>query len=462
MKNRVKRMINFRIDHYRELEIKLEKLAEKGLFLEACGVFLWTFRKGEPKKIKYTVTYFSEGSLFNPSITDNQQTYFEYAKAAGWDFVTQYNQVQIFSNEAENPVPFETDEREKFENIRKSMKKSILPSMILLLAVFLLNLVVQFNSFKLNPIDFLADTSRLFSGVMIFIVLIYECYSLIDYFVWCKRSERSIASGGSCIENTGVLHRIVDAVFLCCIFGCLGWGLFYLASEGNWFSLIIGMAQVPILLSLFFLSIKYLKKKKATAMMNRVISFTVLIIATLAYLAAIMVLIIKFDFPTGNESDYRIVTWKLTPMESHDYKLYSDELPLTCEDLYGQIDYDYYSYEKTKDSTIFLKRNSYRQDSLPAKDAPPELAYEVLEPRFGFVYDLLEEHLLTIPEWRKESSFRPIDNDIFGTAGAYQEYYGDSPMGEYVLFFDGKIVTLDIEEPPAPEQIMIIKEKLKL
>lgn len=309
MKNKVKRMINFRIDHYRDIEIKLEKLAEKGLFLEACGAFLWTFRRGEPQKIKYTVTYFSEGSLFNPSITDNQQTYFEYAKAAGWNFVTQYNQMQIFCNEAENPVPFETDEREKFENINKCMKKSLLPSMILLIAVFLFNLVMQLNSFKLNPIDFLADTSRLLSGVMIFTVLIYEFYSLIDYFAWCKRSDRSIANGGSCIENTGLLHRIVDAVFLCIIFASAGAGVFYLALDKNWFSLIIGMAQMPILLILFWLSSKYLKKKKATAMMNRVISFTILIIAAFAYLAMIMVLIIKFDFSAGNESDYRTVTW---------------------------------------------------------------------------------------------------------------------------------------------------------
>lgn len=114
------------------------------------------------------------------------------------------------------------------------------------------------------------------------------------------------------------------------------------------------------------------------------------------------------------------------------------------------------------DSTIFLKRSSYRQNCLPAKDAPPELSYEILEPRFGFVYDLLEEHLLAIPEWRTERSFRSIDNEIFGTAGSYQEYYGDNPTGEYTLFYEGKIITLDMEEPPASEQIEIIKEKLKL
>ena len=93
MKDRTKRIINFRFDRYEDVENKLEKLAAKGLFLEKCGPFLWTFRKGTPKKLKYTVTYFSEGSVFNPDITDNQQTYFDYARAAGWNFVTQFNQM---------------------------------------------------------------------------------------------------------------------------------------------------------------------------------------------------------------------------------------------------------------------------------------------------------------------------------------------------------------------------------
>lgn len=152
MKGRVKRVVNFRFDRYREMEVRLEKLAAKGLFLERCGGFAWTFRKGEPKSLHYTVTYFSEGSLFNPHITDNQQTYFEYAKAAGWDFVAQLNQMQIFSSEAENPIPFETDEREKLDNIKRCMNKSFLPSMVLLIVVFSLNLVVQFSSFQSDTI----------------------------------------------------------------------------------------------------------------------------------------------------------------------------------------------------------------------------------------------------------------------------------------------------------------------
>lgn len=458
MKNKVKRLIKFRFYQCKDIENRLNELAKRGLFLEKCGSLFWTFNKGEPKNIKYAVTYFSEGSQFNPDITDNQQTYFEYAEAAGWNCVTQFSQMQIFSSRVENPVPFETDEREKLENIKKCMKKNFLPSTLALIFVFLLNLAVQFNSFRLNPIDFLSNASRLFPAAMCLAVICYDSYLLLDYFLWCKRSARSIDDGGACIEKPGNAHRIIDNIFMLCILGCFFWFLLDLASEGSWFILIVGTAQIPLLLFLFSSSINILKKKKTAAMKNRVISFTILILGVFVYLTLITTVIIQFDFLTESNSDYRTVTWSLTPTESHDYRIYSDELPLTCEDLYGSIDYDYYSCQKTVDSTLFLRKSSFRQDSLPAKDSPPELSYEILEPHFDFVYDLAKEQLLTIPQWRNEQSFKLVDNDIFDTVLAYQEYFGDLPTGSYVLFFQDKIITLNMEEAPTHGQIGIIKE----
>ncbi len=71
--------------------------------------------------------------MFDPSFTDNQLTYIEYARAAGWHFVTQFNQMQIFMSELDEPIPFETDEKEKLANIKKGMKKTFIPSMVLMI-----------------------------------------------------------------------------------------------------------------------------------------------------------------------------------------------------------------------------------------------------------------------------------------------------------------------------------------
>ena len=66
MKTTVKRIIYYQFNQYKDIEIKLEKMAEQGLFLKEIGLTFCTFKKGEPKKVKYKVTYFSEASIFNP------------------------------------------------------------------------------------------------------------------------------------------------------------------------------------------------------------------------------------------------------------------------------------------------------------------------------------------------------------------------------------------------------------
>ena len=462
MKDKTKRIMNFRFDRYEDVENKLEKLAAKGLFLEKCGPFFWTFRKGTPQKLKYTVTYFSEGSVFNPNITENQQTYFDYAKAAGWNFVTQFNQMQIFSSKADNPIPFETDEKEKFQNIKKCMRKSYLPSMIAMILVFALNLIVQFNSFQLNPIDYLSDPIRLLTTSMILSIILYSVYSLMTYFIWIKRSEKSIALGGECAKNSSIVYKIVDIIYMVFVFGSLSYLLLHLLYEIGGFGLFLPIAQMPILMIIFWSSIKYFKKKKASATKNKVISFTVLIIADIAYIALLMAVIMQFGLGERDNSNYRTVNWQLSKTESHEFKLYSDEIPLTSEDLYGQIDYDYYSYEREINRTLFLSKSGYCQYSLPAKDSPPRIEYEILEPQFNFVYGLSKEHLLEIPEWRDKTTFKAINNDIFETSEAYQRYYEDTPTGDYTLFFKDKIIRLNMEEPLTTKQILIIKEKLKI
>jgi len=457
-----KRIINFRFDRYEETERKLEKLAAKGLFLKECGTFLWTFRKGMPKKVKYTVTYFPEGSVFNPGITDNQQTYFDYAKAAGWNFVTGLNQMQIFSSEDADPIPFETDEKEKLDNIKRCMKKSFLPSMLVMIFVFTLNLLVQFNSFKLSPIDFLSDTSRLLRVLMFIAIILYNVYTLIDYSAWCRRSEKSIAICGACARRSNLVRRIVDTVFMFFILSSTACLLFHLAAKTSRLGLLLTLAQIPVLVIVFRSSIKYLKKKKASAKKNKAISFAMLIAADFAYVALLMIFIMQFGFSAGDASNYRTVDWQLTKTESHEFKLYSDEIPLTCQDLCGPIDYDYYSYEGKTDSTLFVSRSSYRQDSLPAKDSPPEIEYEIIEPGFDFVYRLAREDLLEIPDWQDNASFNLIDNKPFGTVEAYQRHYGDSPTGYYALFFEDKIIVLHMEEALTPKQIALVKDKLQI
>ena len=190
MKNKVKKFMLVRFDQYTDIELKLETMAKKGLFLEKARGMFWTFKKGEPKNLKYTVTYFPEASIFNPTITHNQQRYFNDAKESGWNIVAEFNQMQIFCSDDKNPRPFETDEKEKLKNIKICMRKNFLPATIVMSFLFMLNLWLQYDSYKLNKVDFLAKTSNLFPAAMILPTVVYLIYTLISYFIWCRQSER--------------------------------------------------------------------------------------------------------------------------------------------------------------------------------------------------------------------------------------------------------------------------------
>lgn len=229
--------------------------------------------------------------------------------------MTQLNQMQILSSEIDNPIPFETDEKEKLDNIKKCMNKSFIPWMIATTLLFVLNLILQLNIFQINPIDFFSDSIRLLSSSMIAAAIIYQVYSLMTYFLWLRRSDKSIALGGECVKKSNVKNKIVDIVFMSFVFGSLGFLLLHLASKTSWFGLFLFIAQMPILMILFWSSIKYLKKKKASAIKNKAISITVLIFGTFAYLALIMTFIMRFGFGVDDDLNYRTVDWKLTETE---------------------------------------------------------------------------------------------------------------------------------------------------
>jgi hypothetical protein len=459
MKTTVKRIISFRFNQYKDIELKLEKMAQKGLFLEEIRLAFWTFKKGEPRKVKYTVTYFSEASMFNPTETDNQQTYFDYAKESGWNFVAQFNQMQVFVSENENPIPFETDDSEKLANIKKCMTKNFLPSTTAMILVFLLNLVVQFNSYRLFPTDFFATNGLLLVAAML-ATMIYFIYMLLSYFVWCKQSEKSINMGGGCIEKTNIFNKIINAILLIFPICIMSLFIFDIAAN-NLFILVLGSMQLPIVFIIFWSSIKLLKKKKQSATINKLVSYSLLTIVSFAYIAFTMIIIVRFDILSGDQRPYRIVTWQLTPTESRDYKQYSDNIPMKSEDLYGSIDYQYYSYEKNIDNSFFLIRSDYRQYSLPAKDSPPRVEYTIIEPKLDFVYDIVARDLKKVPEW-SDKKIEPLDNEIFGTEEAYQFYYDMDGTGNYLLFYKDKIIQLNLEEPATVDQISVIKKKLEL
>ena len=153
-------LASFVLFDYMGVEAYLEKMAAKGWRFDQIGSFAWRFRRAEPARVKYSVTYVPEASEFDPEPLEKQKEMEEYCEAAGWEKAGSWMQMQIFCSETPEAVPIETDELLRLEIIKKSMKKNFLFSHLLLLLVFLMNAFTQFQiaSGNGNPLrGFLCD-----------------------------------------------------------------------------------------------------------------------------------------------------------------------------------------------------------------------------------------------------------------------------------------------------------------
>ena len=118
MKQTKYRFENFSFHDFAGVERHLEAMAQKGWLLDKVTAFTWRYRRIEPKKLHFSVTYFSEASEYNPYPTPNQRTFLDYCADAGWNLAAEWAQMQILWSELENPVPIETDEELRLRSIR--------------------------------------------------------------------------------------------------------------------------------------------------------------------------------------------------------------------------------------------------------------------------------------------------------------------------------------------------------
>ena len=129
------RMEGFSFYDYDNITIHLEKMAQKGWMLEKIWNGFWKYRKIQPQKLKFAVTYFWEASDENMQHTENQEIFLESCEQAGWRLCAEWMQMQIFYSEQENPIPIETDEAAKLDNIHLCMSQQYLKTNLFLLLI---------------------------------------------------------------------------------------------------------------------------------------------------------------------------------------------------------------------------------------------------------------------------------------------------------------------------------------
>ena len=421
------------------IEAHLEKMAAEGWLLEKISAFFWTYRRIEPTKIHFSVSYYATITDFEPEPTEEQQAFNEFCEHSGWKLAASTMQMQVFYNENENPTPIETDPTLEVENIHRAFKKTVLTSLVLMMLLGFLMGASFISTMLGDPISLLASASRLFTGVWSVVALVYSASELISYFSWRKKAK-ALAEQGVFLETRGrrklglaVMIFMLASVFLY-IIALTDSGLqFYLTVY-----LLILLAGLPLANGVKTL----LKKKKVNAGANKTLTFFTsfaLAFALVGALTAVTVFGVKNGvFESG------------------------DELPLTIGELTYVDDSDYIKAH-SEDGSVFLGQCSSSQH--PNTDAhSPMMAYTITEVKMPFLYDFVADTLYHhYDEWRGWNStyeYVEVDADEWGANKAWELYEDGKPANTFLVCYDRHVLQIGVDWELTAEQKQIIKDKI--
>ena len=464
MKELKRRLETFSFYDHTGIEKHLENMAEKGWLLSEINRFTWVYRRIEPKKLHFAVTYYPKASEFDPEPQEGQMIYQDYSAHTGWKFICSSAQMQIFCNEEENPIPLETDPSVEVQTIHKAAKKGFLLSYFILLAIAVLDTALFISRLLGDPIGLLSSTTQLATGfcwALLFLLCVVE---LGGYYRWRRKAIKA-AENGEFLDTRS--HSLFQKIVLAAALFALVYVFINLISVGNRMMLTIYTLLIGYMITLFIVvnAVKqFLKRKKVSRNANLTVTLVVDFVLAFAMLAAITFGTLKASqaglFNPGAETyEHNVSTWIL----------YQDELPLYVEDL-QDVKFDSYIRENRHDESIFLGQKVVRQH--PRRDTGnavnvPEMSYTLTIIKVPALYDLCKESILnkrsdTVVEEGIifVDHYEEIDATPWLAEEAYQLHFSGGILNKYFLCYEDRIVEIDFDWEPTEEQMRIVAEKL--
>lgn len=439
------------------IQTHLEKMAEQGWLLEKITNFFWHYRRIEPQKMHFAVTYFSKASVFDPEPSEKQQTFREFCEHSGWKIAANAAQMEIFYNEAENPIPIETDALVELDSIHKTAKKGFLPSYVLLLFVIILQGCTFTYTLIDNPLYILTRNSSLLTGFFWIIIALVCIIELGSYLRWYIKAKATAELDGSFLEthtNKTFQHIMLFVLALLIIL----WICSFASSQYRF----IGLVSATYMLVLIFLvnSIKtLLKKNKVSPGVNRTITLVSSIVLSFTMISILTFIIIS-NVKNHWLTDKPVETYE---QDGWAFDIYHDELPLIIEDLI-EIDCENYSYELNDAKSLLLEQyEAVQSPPHNLKDAL-ELYYTITKVKFASLYNWVFDELYhKYNDWYDGSYYKKIDISPWNAIAAYQLCYDDTLQNRYLLCYEDCVVELNFYNfELSVEQMKIISEKLKL
>lgn len=452
---------NFSFYDQQAIQEKLEDMAGKGWMLEKTGSFMWTYKRMEPKKLRFSVTYFPNASEFDPGPTDGELTKIDYCRQDGWILVTSWGVMQIFYNENTDAIPIETEPITQVENIRRSMRKNVLLPQSVLCVMLLWNVIIRFSQWKRNPVEELSDPLSLYVFLMFGGLTLACLHEILFYFSWSRKAKAAAQNDGVFLP----IHSRPVASWILTAFSALFLILVFSALKGPLGFAMLWLCAVPLIGVIANLIKKYLKKRGVSRNVNLIVSVGSVLVLTFLFLGLITASIIRGDLHFS-DSKTVVGTYELY---GRTREIYNDPLPLSIEEL-ADVNAQW-SKEADHQETFLLSSTEYRQYAVPidGNDRPDErnLEYTITEVKWDFLFNFTKQAVLNsrqdeiYGDYVFTDHYEPIDASIWNADDAYQLHWSDSVMNTYLIFWKNRIVEIKFYWEPTPEQIAITTEKLE-
>lgn len=461
MKEMKRCFCNFSFYDQQAIQEKLEEMAEIGWMLEKTDNFMWTYKRIEPKKLRFSVTYFPSASDFDPSPTEGELTKIDFCRQDGWNLVTTWGVMQIFCNEDLDAVPIETEPVMQIENICRSMKKNVLLPQAVLGGMLLWNVVIRLSQWRRDPVGELSDPFSIYSVLMFSILTLACLYEIGFYFCWSRKAKAAAQNDGVFlpVRSKPIASWILMAVSALLLI------LSYTALRGPLGFVILWLCMVPFIIVIGNLLKNMLKKRGVSRNVNRIVSVCAVVLLTFLMLGLMTAAIIqgrmRFDSGKNVVGAYELY--------GRTREIYNDPLPLEIEELADV--HAQWSKEADHQETLLLSSTEYRQYAVPAdgNDNVDErkIEYTVTVVKQDFLYDFIKRAVLNSRQDEIHDDFvftdhyEPIDASVWNADDAYQLHWSESVLNTYLIFWGNHIVEIKFYWEPTPEQIAITVENLE-
>ena len=431
----------------------LETQAAKGWLLDKVSSFGWRFRRIEPRKIHFAVTYFPKASAYDPGPSERQQDLHDFCAHSGWVLAATAAQMQIFYNEKEDPVPIETDPMIELENIHASAKKNYLPAYLTLGILAVVQIGLQIGQLVSFPLTYLSQQTSLFNWLCECILLLMCGLEVGGYFLWYRKAKAA-AENGEFVETRG--HRGMQLFLVGVITLSLIQLLFSLEPKIAAIMLAALVCMFGMMAGTFGIH-GFLKKRGASADSNRFVTICATVLMTVLVIALIFGGTIGIMQSDLFEDDRIVGTYEWNGWE---FDIYADEIPLKVEDLL-EVPTENYSYEARPQRSMLLWTEEYYQRMWGISDQP-NLSYTVYTTGLPFIREIVYRELLKPGDYVSEideegneyyDEYVAVDAAPWGAVEAWQKRCLSYGYRDYVLVYEDCIVHIRPGWDMTPEQM---------